>query len=106
MILLDNAVFRVRTYRVCSLCFYLTPYYLDIAFKVLHNATRRQIQTKLRQWRKNVQRAIHFAPYFDSSQSRGLKRGSGKKSTFSYFDENGEKLKKLDIKFLVLTRDK
>ena len=37
---------------------------------------------------------MYFAPFFDSCQSRRPKGESGKKSTFFYFDENGEKLKK------------
>ena len=55
-------------------------------------------------WGKNVQaeQAFHFAPFFDSCQSRRPNGESGKKSTFFYFDEKGEKLKKLE-KFLVLT---
>ena len=38
-------------------------------------------------WSKNVQaeRAFHFAPFFDSCQSRKPNRESGKKSTFFYF---------------------
>ena len=58
----------------------------------------------LEKWGKNVQaeRTFRFAPFFDSCQSRRPNRESGKKSTFFYFDENVEKLKKLE-KFLVLT---
>ena len=49
----------------------------------------------------HTEREFHFAPFFDSCQSRRPNRESGKKSTFFYFDENDEKLKKLE-KFLVL----
>ena len=38
-----------------------------------------------------------FAPVFDSCQSRRPNRGSRKTSTFSYFDENGKKLKNRQI---------
>ena len=50
----------------------------------------------------HTEREFHFAPFFDSCQSRRRNGESGKKSTIFYFDENGEKLKKLE-KFLVLT---
>ena len=49
---------------------------------------------------------LSLSQFFDSCQSRRPKGESRKKSTFFYFDENGNKLKILE-KFLVLTfRDK
>ena len=52
--------------------------------------------------KEQAAQAFHFAAIFDSCQSRRPNRESGKKSTFFCFDENGEKLKKLE-KSLVLT---
>ena len=43
------------------------------------------VMNRVEKWGKNVQaeRAFHFAPVFDSCQSRKPNRESGKKSTFS-----------------------
>lgn len=66
---------------ICSVCFHFTPYYVDITFKIFHNANSNTEKT---------------------NRAKMSKRESGKKSTFFYFDKNIKKLKKLE-KCIVLT---